>query len=120
MIEFMFVLVGYSPSRLGGMCQCAGPDARCNHHDGSAAASATTCFSAATLQHLLIAVLAIAGVMTIMMGGGLLFGSGFSAAAVPVARRPPFARDLVHNNGCTLGKRELDPTCSRLLRFVSV
>ncbi len=43
-------------------------------------ASATTGFSAATLQHLLIAVLAIAGVMT--MGGGLLlFGSGFSAAS---------------------------------------
>ena len=42
-------------------------------------ASATTGFSAATLPHLLIAVLAIAGVMT--MGGGLLlFGSGFSAA----------------------------------------
>ncbi len=43
-------------------------------------AIATTGFSAATLPHLLIAVLAIAGVMT--MGGGLLlFGYGFSTAS---------------------------------------
>ncbi len=44
-------------------------------------ASATTGFSAATLPHLLIAVLAIAGVMAMGAGGLLLFGSGFSAAS---------------------------------------
>jgi hypothetical protein len=84
----MFVLVCYS--RLGG--KCAGQDASCNHgwqrrcNHGwqrrfrQSDSSATTVFSAATLQYLLIAVLAIAGVMT--MGGGLLlFGFGFSAAS---------------------------------------
>ena len=45
----------------------------------SANASATTGFSAATLPHLLIAVLA-AGVMVMGAGGLLLFGSGFSIA----------------------------------------
>ena len=68
---------------------CAGSDALSdatgnatasgNSTSTNQAASATTCVSAATLPHLLIAVLAIAGVMT--MGGGLLiFGSCFSAA----------------------------------------
>jgi hypothetical protein len=48
------------------------------------------------------------------MGGGLLRVRplrlpGLLFSCVPVARQP-FARDLVDNDGCTLGKRELDPT----------
>jgi hypothetical protein len=58
----------------------------CSTASANQTASATTCFSAATLPHLRllirVAVLAIAGVTVMAMGAGglLLFGSGFSIA----------------------------------------
>jgi hypothetical protein len=52
----------------------------CSTASANQTASATSGFSAATLPHLLIAVLAIAGVMAMGAGGLLLFGSGFSIA----------------------------------------
>ncbi len=83
--HFQFVRLSYS--RLCGMSRCTGcPQQSCLAANQTA--SATTGFSAATLPHLLIAVLAIAGVMT--MGGGLvLFGSGFSAASLSLVSTLP-------------------------------
>ena len=65
-------------------------------------ASSTTGFSAATLPHLLIVVLAIAGVMT--MGGGLLlFGSGFSAAPQSLVGPSPVTTFTVTQAGVRWG-----------------
>jgi hypothetical protein len=52
----------------------------CSTASANQTASATTGFSAAALPHLLIAVLAIAGVMAMGAGGLFLFGSGVSIA----------------------------------------
>jgi hypothetical protein len=77
----MFVFVGYS--RWVACVQDRMPSAImvCSTASANQTASATTGFSAAILPHLLIAVLAIAGVMAMGAGGLLLFGSGFSAAS---------------------------------------
>ncbi len=88
----------------------------CSTTSANQTASATTGFSTATLQHLLITVLAIAGVMVIGAGRLLLFGSGFSIA--PHARQP-FTNDFVYSDGSALGKRELGWQLPPL-RFVTI
>jgi hypothetical protein len=113
-IEFKFVLVGKC-------CMCAGPDTRCNHGWQRRFRQSDCLYDDRLLRHELTSPPQVCP--------GHRWSDDHGRRIPPlrlrlfsrdyVARRP-FARDWIYSDGCSLGKRELDPTRSRLPRFVSV